>query len=165
MMQDQDGYRQPPGAKEEGNVTRRFVLSTAERFWTMFEFFLWVIWIWILIMMFIDIFCSHDLAGRAEALGSCWCCSFPLIGVLVYRIARGGKIHERAARQARAYIQQAAASSPASMTDLLTKLTDLRTPLVHVCRRVPASVVIPSVLPSGMTAVRPGAILRTVMIR
>jgi hypothetical protein len=31
MMQDWDGYRQPPDAEEEGNVIRRFVLSTAER--------------------------------------------------------------------------------------------------------------------------------------
>ena len=36
----------------------------------------------------------------------------PLIGVLLYRIARDGKMHERAARQARAYIHQAAAGSP-----------------------------------------------------
>jgi multidrug resistance efflux pump len=57
----------------------------------------------------------------------------PFIGVLVYLIARGGKMHERAARQAqqqdaeaRAYIQQTAASSPASSADQLTKLADLR---------------------------------------
>ena len=44
-------------------------------FWTMFEFFLWVIWIWIRIMVFIDIFRSHDLSGWAKAGGSCSCCS------------------------------------------------------------------------------------------
>jgi multidrug resistance efflux pump len=56
----------------------------------------------------------------------------PLLGVLVYLIARGGSMNERAARQAqqqdaeaRAYIQQAA-NSPASSTDQLTKLADLR---------------------------------------
>jgi hypothetical protein len=37
-------------------------------FWTMFIFFLWVIWIWILIMVVIDIFRSHDLGGFAKAL-------------------------------------------------------------------------------------------------
>ena len=102
-------------------------------FWTMFEFFLWVIWIWILIMVFIDIFRSHDLSGWAKALWFLFVLFIPLIGVLVYLIARGGKMHERAARQAqqqdaeaRAYIQQAAASSPASSADQLAKLADLR---------------------------------------
>jgi hypothetical protein len=37
-------------------------------FWTMFIFFLWVIWIWVLIWVFIDIFRSHDLSGWAKAL-------------------------------------------------------------------------------------------------
>ncbi len=102
-------------------------------FWTMLEFFLWVIWIWILIMVFIDIFRSHDLSGWAKALWFLFVLFIPLIGVLVYLIARGGKMHERAARQAqlqdeqaRAYIQQAAASSPASTADQLAKLADLR---------------------------------------
>ena len=102
-------------------------------FWTMLEFFLWVIWIWILIMVFIDIFRSHDLSGWAKALWFLFVLFIPLIGVLVYLIARGGKMHERAARQARqqdaearAYIQQAAASSPASSADQLAKLADLR---------------------------------------
>jgi len=102
-------------------------------FWTMFEFFLWVIWIWILITVFIDIFRSHDLSGWAKALWFLFVLFIPLIGVLVYLIARGGKMHERAARQAqqqdaeaRAYIQQAAASSPAGSADRLTKLADLR---------------------------------------
>ena len=36
-------------------------------FWTIFEFFLWIIWIWILIWIFIDIFRSHDLSGWAKA--------------------------------------------------------------------------------------------------
>jgi ABC-type multidrug transport system fused ATPase/permease subunit len=102
-------------------------------FWSMFIFFLWVIWIWILIMVFIDIFRSHDLGGFAKALWFLFVLFIPLIGVLVYLIARGGSMHERAAQQARrqdeetrAYIQQAAASAPASTADQLAKLADLR---------------------------------------
>ena len=101
-------------------------------FWTMVEFFLWVVWIWILIMVFIDIFRSHDLSGWAKALWFVFVLFIPLIGVLVYLIARGGKMSERAVRQAqqqdaeaRAYIQQTA-SSPASSADQLAKLADLR---------------------------------------
>ena len=63
-------------------------------FWTMFEFFLWIIWIWILIWIFIDIFRSHDLSGWAKALWFIVILVFPLIGVVVYLIARGGKMHE-----------------------------------------------------------------------
>ena len=99
-------------------------------FWTMFEFFLWVIWIWILIWVFIDIFRSRDLSGWAKALWFIFVLFIPLIGVLVYLIARGGKMQERAERDAqaqddaaRAYIQQAAGSSSA---DQLAKLADLR---------------------------------------
>ena len=62
-------------------------------FWTIFEIFLWVIWFWILITVFIDIFRSHDLSGWAKALWFVFVLFLPLIGVLVYLIARGGKMH------------------------------------------------------------------------
>src|SRR6266705_6806059 len=100
-------------------------------FWTMFEFFLWVIWIWILIMVFADIFRSHDLSGWAKALWFLFVLFIPLIGVLVYLIARGGEMQQRAVqqaqeqdREARHYIQEAAGTpTPA---DQLTKLAGLR---------------------------------------
>jgi hypothetical protein len=99
-------------------------------FWTMFEFFLWVIWIWILIMVFVDIFRSHDLSGWAKAVWFVFVLFIPLIGVLVYLIARGSSMHERAARQAQArdeafrgYVQQSGGTSSA---DQLAKLADLR---------------------------------------
>ncbi len=102
-------------------------------FWSIFIFFLWVIWIWILISIFIDIFRSHDLSGWAKALWVLFVLFIPLLGVLVYLIARGGKMHERAVRGARQqdrefrhYVQQAAASAPASVADQLSKLADLR---------------------------------------
>jgi len=100
-------------------------------FWTIFEIFLWVIWIWILIWIFIDIFRSHDLSGWAKALWVIFVLFLPLLGVLVYLIVRGGSMHERAVRQAqqqdqaaRAYIRQAA--GPESTADQLAKLADLR---------------------------------------
>jgi hypothetical protein len=102
-------------------------------FWTIFEIFLWVIWIWILIWIFIDIFRSHDLSGWAKALWFLFVLFIPLIGVLVYLIVRGGSMHERAVQDARRqdqefrqYVQQAASSSPPSTADQLTKLADLR---------------------------------------
>src|SRR6516162_11159998 len=100
-------------------------------FWSIFEFFLWVIWIWILIMVFIDIFRSHDLSGWAKALWFLFVLFIPLIGVLVYLIVRGGSMHDRAVQQAqrqdqeaRAYIRDAAGTQ--SSADQLTKLAGLR---------------------------------------
>ena len=102
-------------------------------FWTMFELFLWIIWIWILIWIFIDIFRSRDLSGWAKALWFLFVLLIPLIGVLVYLIVRGNSMHERAAQDARQqdqefreYVQQAASGSPGTSADQLTKLADLR---------------------------------------
>jgi hypothetical protein len=102
-------------------------------FWTIFEVFLWVIWIWILIWIFIDIFRSRDLSGWAKALWFLFVLFIPLIGVLVYLIVRGNSMHERAVQDARQqdqefreYVQQAASGSPGTSADQLTKLADLR---------------------------------------
>ena len=69
-------------------------------FWTIIEIILWVIWIWILIYVFIDIFRSRDLSGWAKALWFLFVLLIPLIGVLVYLIVRGSSMHERAVQQA-----------------------------------------------------------------
>jgi type VI protein secretion system component VasK len=100
-------------------------------FWSIFIFFLWVIWIWILIWIFMDIFRSRDLSGGAKALWILFVLFLPMIGVLVYLIARGGKMHQHAVQDAqaqdeaaRAYIRDAA--GPESSADQLAKLADLR---------------------------------------
>lgn len=100
-------------------------------FWTILEIFLWVLWIWILIYVFIDIFRSHDLSGWMKALWFVFVLFIPLIGVLVYLIARGGKMQERAVRDTqerdrefRSYVRDAA--GPQTTADQLTKLADLR---------------------------------------
>ncbi len=100
-------------------------------FWTILMIFLWVIWFWVLITIIIDLFRSHDLNGWVKALWFIFILIFPLIGVLVYLIARGGKMHERQARDVQAqerefrrYVQDAAGSQ--SPADQLAKLADLR---------------------------------------
>src|SRR5215471_13718799 len=100
-------------------------------FWTILEVFLWVLWIWVLIYVMIDIFRSRDLSGWAKALWFIFVLFIPLIGVLVYLIARGGKMQERAVQEAqqqdqqfRAYVQDAAGAP--STADQLAKLADLR---------------------------------------
>jgi len=100
-------------------------------FWTIFEIFLWVLWIWILIYIFIDIFRSHDLSGWGKALWFIFVLFIPLIGVLVYLIVRGSSMQQRAQQEARqqdqqfrAYVQDAAGSG--NTADQLAKLADLR---------------------------------------
>ena len=100
-------------------------------FWTVLEIFLWILWIWVLIYVFIDIFRSRDLSGWAKALWFVFVLFIPLIGVLVYLIARGGEMQQRAQQQAqqqdqevRRYIQQTA--NEGNSADQLTKLADLR---------------------------------------
>ena len=92
-------------------------------FLTMLYFFLFFIWIWLLIMVFLDIFRSHDMGGVAKALWVIFIIILPFLGVFVYLIARGGKMHERAARQAAdqqkafdQYVKQTAGSSDTSVT-------------------------------------------------
>jgi Short C-terminal domain len=104
--------------------------GTGEVFWSMLWFFLWFVWLWLLIIVFSDIFRSQDLSGWGKALWSIFVIIVPYLGVFVYLIARGHKMGEHAAQAAQAqdaafrqYVQNAAATSPA---DELTKLADLR---------------------------------------
>jgi hypothetical protein len=100
-------------------------------FWTMLWFFAFFIWIWLLIVVFTDIFRSHDMGGFAKALWCIFIIFLPLLGVLIYLIARGGKMHERQARAAqqqeqafREYVQDAAGGT--NSADQLAKLAQLK---------------------------------------
>jgi ABC-type multidrug transport system fused ATPase/permease subunit len=99
--------------------------------WMMFMFFVFILWIWLLISVFMDIFRSSDLSGGVKAVWVLFVIILPFLGVLVYLITRGGKMHERAAEQAAhqqkafdAYVKQAAGSG--SSADELSKLADLK---------------------------------------
>jgi hypothetical protein len=101
-------------------------------FWTMLWFFLFFIWIWILITIFADIFRSHDIGGFAKALWVIFVVILPFLGVLIYLIARGKGMQERAVQRAtrqeeefRGYVQDAAGSGSGS-ADQLAKLADLK---------------------------------------
>jgi hypothetical protein len=56
--------------------------------WTMFIFFAWVIWIWLLIMVLADNFRRTDHSGWAKAGWTLFVIFLPLVGVLVYMISR-----------------------------------------------------------------------------
>jgi len=107
--------------------------GSGQVFWSMLWFFLFIIWIYLLIVVFTDIFRSHDLKGWAKAIWIIFVIFMPYLGVFVYLIARGHKMAEHAAEEAqardeaaRAYIQNTVASSSTSSADELAKLADLK---------------------------------------
>jgi hypothetical protein len=106
--------------------------GTGQVFLSMLYFFLFVIWIWLLIAIFGDILRSDDLSGWAKAAWSVFVIVLPFLGVFAYLIARGHKMGEHAAAQARrqdemfrTYVREAAAT-PTSEVDQLSKLASLR---------------------------------------
>ena len=63
--------------------------GTGQVFWSMLYFFLFFIWIYLLIVVFSDIFRSDDLGGWAKALWVIFVILLPYLGVFVYLIAAG----------------------------------------------------------------------------
>ena len=107
--------------------------GTGQVFWSFLWFFLFFIWIWLLIVVFSDIFRSHDLSGWAKALWIIFVVILPYLGVFVYLIARGRHMQEHAEQDAkqrdtdfRQYVQSATASSSSGTADELARLAELR---------------------------------------
>jgi hypothetical protein len=74
--------------------------------WSMIIFFFWVIWIWIVITVLIDIFRRHDIGGFSKALWVIFVVILPWLGVLIYLIAQHDGMQERSLKQAQAQRQQ-----------------------------------------------------------
>jgi hypothetical protein len=107
--------------------------GSGQVFLSMLWFFLFFIWIWLLIVVFSDIFRSHDMGGWAKALWIIFVIILPYLGVFVYLIARGGKMQEHAAQDAqrqdaafRQYVQSVTTSDGASAADEIARLAKLR---------------------------------------
>ena len=103
-------------------------------FFSMLWIFLFIMWIWLVITVFVDIFRSDDLSGWGKAGWIVLVIFLPLLGVLIYVIARGQSMTDRRIRDARdqkdatdAYIRSVAGTgSGGSTADELTKLAALR---------------------------------------
>lgn len=100
-------------------------------FWTMLLIFLFFMWIWLLVMLFTDIFRRHDLSGWGKAGWTLFLIIIPLLGALIYLIANGDGLAKRRvadAQEAQAaqadYIRQVASSSPADDLEKLSNLHD-----------------------------------------
>ena len=97
---------------------------------TVLSIFFIVIWIWILITVLIDLFRDHELSGWAKAAWVFFLVFLPVITVLIYLIARGSGMRERAIKeqqqlqqQTDSYIRSVATSSP---VEELHRLDELR---------------------------------------
>jgi signal transduction histidine kinase len=106
-----------------------------EVFWTMLIFFAFFIWIWLLFVVFADIFRRKDTSGFAKVAWIIFIIILPYLGVFVYLIAEHKGMTERSVQQSEAaqqqmdtYVRSVAgsgdpASQIASAKDLLDKGT------------------------------------------
>lgn len=119
-----DSFASPP--KEAFCVCPRLSI-----FWSILTFFGFFLWIWVLIAVFVEIFRGPDLSGLSKAMRFFLVLVVPLVGVLIYLIARGHKMPEHAAeagRQGRAGFERSpsAAGPGGSAAGQLEPLADLR---------------------------------------
>ena len=70
--------------------------------WSMIIFFFWVIWIWIVITVLIDIFRRHDVSGVAKVAWVIFVVILPWLGVLVYLVVEHDGMRERSVKQVQA---------------------------------------------------------------
>lgn len=71
-------------------------------FWTMLIFFMWVIWIWILVTVLMDLFRRHDISGWGKAAWTLLVVVLPYLGVFLYLITQGKQMAERRNEEVRA---------------------------------------------------------------
>lgn len=101
--------------------------------WTAIWIFFLVMFIWLFIAIVTDLIRDHGLSGWAKAGWVVGLIVFPLLGSLVYLIARGeGMAHREAARQQAAqaqfasYVRNVATSGGTSPVDDLARLEEMR---------------------------------------
>ncbi|HEY3576467.1 MAG TPA: SHOCT domain-containing protein [Gaiellaceae bacterium] len=98
--------------------------------WTMFVFFAWILFFWMLFGVFGDLFGRHDISGWAKAGWTVFVIVLPFLGIFVYLISQGRGMGERAQERATAqqaqvddYVRSVAASS--SPTEEIAKGKEL----------------------------------------
>jgi hypothetical protein len=100
--------------------------------WTLLIFFAWVIWFWLLITVFADIFRRRDIGGGKKALWVIFVIIIPFVGVLIYLIAesngmadRQAQLQQQARSQTDEYIKTVAESAdPAGQIAQAKQLLD-----------------------------------------
>lgn len=99
---------------------------------TVLSIFFMVIWIWIMIVILLDLFRDHELSGWWKAVWVFFLIFIPVLTALIYLIARGNGMRDRVVNEQKAlqkatdqYIRETAAAGTSS-ADELHKLADLK---------------------------------------
>ena len=69
--------------------------SFIDAFWSMFVFFIWIFWLWLLIMIWTDIFRRDDFTGWVKALWLVFTILVPILGALIYLVTQGEEMTKR----------------------------------------------------------------------
>ena len=70
--------------------------------WTMFIFFLWIVWFWLLFTVFVDVFRRHDISGWKKAAWLIFVIILPFLGVFIYIITENDGMTQRNIERAQA---------------------------------------------------------------
>jgi ABC-type Fe3+ transport system permease subunit len=88
---------------------------------SMFVFFMWILWFWLLFTVFGDLFRRHDVSGWGKAGWTVFVIILPFLGVFIYLIAEGKGMAERNVKQAQqaqsqmdSYVRSVASSGSAA---------------------------------------------------
>ena len=95
--------------------------SFGDVMWSMFVFFAWILFFWMLFIVFGDLFSRHDISGWAKAGWTIFVIILPFLGIFVYLISQGKGMGERALERAQAqqsqmddYVRSVASSGSAT---------------------------------------------------
>jgi predicted membrane channel-forming protein YqfA (hemolysin III family) len=99
-------------------------------FWTfladVFVIFMFVLWIWLLIAVFSDLFRRHDISGGGKVIWVIFLIVLPYLGVLAYLLTQGGGMAERNQAQAKQAREEIRSAIGFSAADEIKKLDELK---------------------------------------
>jgi Short C-terminal domain/Phospholipase_D-nuclease N-terminal len=88
--------------------------------------FLFVVWFWLLILVFSDLFRRHDISGWGKALWIIFLLVLPYLGVFAYLISQGRGMAERNSQQAQQARDELRRVIGFSAADEIAKLDQLK---------------------------------------
>jgi hypothetical protein len=100
--------------------------SVGEFLLWMLWIFLFVVWFWLLITIFSDVFRRHDIHGGVKTLWIIFVIVFPFLGIFIYLITQSKGMAERNIAQAQAQQEQLRQMVGTSSADELMKLDQLK---------------------------------------
>ena len=100
--------------------------SFGDVMWTMFVFFAWILFFWLLFGVFGDLFGRHDISGWAKAGWTVFVIILPFLGIFIYLISQGKGMGERA--------QQRAQSQKAQVDDYVRSVASSGSPTEEIAK-------------------------------